>query len=99
MASQTISRITSNPWEVKTIKSAKKGTPEISKVRFGHRELVFISELGEWINVGLTKEKIDKSYLPTNLLETKECEAPESNKTDAGTELTRNIPRTTSGAA
>jgi hypothetical protein len=26
----------------------------------------------------------------------KECDAPESNKTDAGAELTRNIPNTTS---
>jgi hypothetical protein len=30
-------------------------------------------------------------YLATYLAEMKECDAPESNKTDAGAELTRNI--------
>jgi hypothetical protein len=34
-----------------------------------------------------------------NLSVTKEYEAPESNNTFAGTELMRNIPRTTSGAS
>jgi hypothetical protein len=35
-------------------------------------------------------------YLATYLAEIKVCDAPESNKTDAGAELTRNIPNTTS---
>jgi hypothetical protein len=35
-------------------------------------------------------------YLAMYSAEIKECDAPESNKTDAGAELTRNIPNTTS---
>jgi hypothetical protein len=35
----------------------------------------------------------------TNSAEIKECDAPESNKTDAGAELMRNIPNTTSRAS
>jgi hypothetical protein len=35
-------------------------------------------------------------YFVTNWAEIKECDAPESNKTDAGAEFTRNIPNTTS---
>ena len=57
-----------------------------------------ISEPREWIIIGLTKGEIGNPYFPTNLFEIKECEAPESNRTDAGIELTRNVPRMTSGA-
>jgi hypothetical protein len=35
-------------------------------------------------------------YLATYSEEIKVCDAPESNKTDAGAELTRNIPNTMS---
>ena len=35
-------------------------------------------------------------YLATYSVEIKECDDPESNKTDAGAELTRNIPNTMS---
>jgi hypothetical protein len=35
-------------------------------------------------------------YLATYSVEIKECDAPESNKTNAWAELTRNIPNTTS---
>jgi hypothetical protein len=35
-------------------------------------------------------------YLATYTAEIKVCDAPESNKTDAEAELTRNIPNTTS---
>src|SRR3954464_10194890 len=38
------------------------------------------------------------SFSFANLIETKECDAPESNKTRAGTELTGSIPITTPGA-
>jgi hypothetical protein len=35
-------------------------------------------------------------YLATYLVEMNVCDAPELNKTNAGAELTRNIPNTTS---
>jgi hypothetical protein len=38
-------------------------------------------------------------YLATYSAEIKECDAPESKKTNAGAELTRNIPKTTSLAS
>jgi hypothetical protein len=38
-------------------------------------------------------------YLATYSAEMNVCDAPELNKTDAGAELTRNIPNTTSGAS
>src|SRR3954469_9036876 len=44
------------------------------------------------------KGTISRSCSCANLCETKECEAPESNKTCAGTELTGSIPVTTPGA-
>ena len=40
---------------------------------------------------------IGKPCLATNCLVTKECDAPESNSTTAGWELTKNIPNITFG--
>jgi hypothetical protein len=41
-------------------------------------------------------ECTDMPYFATNWAEIKEYDTPESNKKDAGAELTRNIPNTTS---
>ena len=58
-----------------------------------------MSKPGACIIIGLAKGIIPNPHLPTKRLDTKEWEAPESNRTKAGTELTGNVPKTTSGAA
>ena len=46
------------------------------------------------MELGMVHKRME--YLATYSAEIKECDALESNKTDAGAELTRNIPNTTS---
>jgi hypothetical protein len=54
---------------------------------------------GEFTNMELGMVHRGMEYLATYSAEMNVCDAPESNKTDAGAELTRNIPNTTSWAS
>jgi hypothetical protein len=48
-------------------------------------------------NIGVFNSSHLMSCMSANYSEMNECDAPESNKTEAGTELTRSIPITVSG--
>ena len=54
---------------------------------------------GVWITIGLGNRYPTSPPLDINSLVTNEWVAPESNRTVAGTELTRNLPNTTSGVS
>jgi hypothetical protein len=56
----------------------------------------FISPLGELINKCVFMELLGTSCFVTDFSVINECDAPESNKIFAGTELIRNVPSTTS---
>jgi hypothetical protein len=58
-----------------------------------------ISPPGELMRIGFVRVLVTNPCLPTNALDMKECDAPVSNKTTAGMELTRNVPVTASGAS
>jgi hypothetical protein len=96
---QSIPRITSIPLDVRTIRSAWKSIPLILRLTHGHIYVDFISPFWELINKCVFIELIGISCFTTNCSVMKECDAPESNKTVAGIELTENVPNTTPGAS
>ena len=51
---------------------------------------------GEFTSIALGMEQSGMEYLAMYCVDMKVCDAPESNKTDAGAELTKNIPNTAS---
>src|SRR6187399_2929808 len=63
---------------------------------FGAKLLEFISKPGESTDIGLGKACNGISCDNAKGLDMKECEAPESNKTFAGKELTERLPKITS---
>jgi hypothetical protein len=71
----------------------------ILRLTHGHTYVDFISPFGELTKKCVFIELIGISCFATNNLVMKECDAPESNKTVAGTELTKNVPSTTPGAS
>ena len=67
----------------------------------GNNPAVTLSDLlifGDLMIIDFSKGSIGKPCCKTKLFETNEWEAPESNKTVAGTVLTGNVPSTMSGA-
>jgi hypothetical protein len=56
----------------------------------------FHSPFGELISKCFFMEVMGTSCFAMNYLVINECDAPESNKTVAGTKLIRNVPNTTS---
>jgi hypothetical protein len=61
-----------------------------------HVHLALITDPGICTNTKFFRGIGLSPLLQANVSVTKECEAPESNRTLTGTELTWNIPRTTS---
>jgi hypothetical protein len=69
-----------------------KSTPLMLILTAGHICLVLISPPGELTSMVCFMVGIGRLYFATKLDDMNECDAPESNKTDAGCELVRNIP-------
>jgi hypothetical protein len=59
-------------------------------------KLARVLDPGIWTIMALLISLGDNLLLSTNVFVTKECDAPESNNTWAGTELTGNVPKMTS---
>jgi hypothetical protein len=55
-----------------------------------------ISKPGELIDISLARSLVDNSCMAIKGLEMNECDAPESNNTLAGIELTERVPMITS---
>ena len=53
-----------------------------------------ISPPGELMRIGSFRVLVANPCFPTNALDMKECDAPVSNKTITGIELTQNVPIT-----
>jgi len=88
--------MTSIPLDCKTIGVAQNSLPIICIFTPRHWYLALIFPLGELTSMELGMVHNGMEYLAMYSAEIKDCDAPESNKTDAGAELTRNIPNTTS---
>jgi len=65
----------------------------------GHINDALISPLGELTSIVFFIVCMSMVFFFTNRANIKECDAPESNKTEAEWELTGNVPITTSGAS
>ena len=91
--------MTSMPWVPRMIRLTGKFSPPIYMGVLGQNLRVSRVEPGICILICLGKNSSTKPPLETNSSVTKEWVAPESNRTVAGTELTRNVPSTTSGAS
>src|SRR3954470_10929158 len=94
--SQSIPRMTSMSKRGSKIKEAGNMQPWISILTNEARTDEAILEPGETIDNEPGKSSKDRTCSSANLWETKEWEAPESNNTVAGTELTSNLPSTIS---
>jgi hypothetical protein len=84
------------PLDGKTIGFAQNSLPMICIFTLRHRYTALIFPPGEFTNMELGMVHRGMEYLATYSAEMNVCDAPESNKTDVGAELTRNIPNTTS---
>jgi hypothetical protein len=65
----------------------------------GHECVAFMSPPGELMCNIFLRGYLGMLCFSTNDSVINECDAPESNKTDAGMELTRNIPYTMSASS
>jgi hypothetical protein len=84
------------PLDCKTIVFAQKFLPIIYIFTTRHWYIALIFPPGEFTIMELGIMHRGMEYLATYSAEIKECDAPESNKSNAGAELTRNILNTTS---
>src|SRR3954468_6587974 len=94
---QSMPKMTSMSELPRTIKDAENEEPPIS---IGLPWLILEAAIvapGERTINRLRRGSDANPFSLANLIETKECDAPESNKTRAGTELTGSIPITTPG--
>ena len=98
LPNQSIPRITSIPSDWRTIRSARNSIPFIIILTRGQLKKHLILAPGECVIKGVFNKNVGILCLSTNFEAMKEWDAPESNKTFARVESTRNSPRTTSGA-
>jgi hypothetical protein len=75
--------MTSIPDEFKTIRSAMNSTPLILSLTLGHSKVALISPPGELTSIVFFKVCMSKVFFFTKCADIKECDAPESNKTEA----------------
>src|SRR4051812_47374782 len=96
--SQSIPRMTSMVVTLRTMSDAGNTNPPISIWLFW--AIIEVSQLdpGELTTIGGYMFSNGKSYLRANASDMKECDAPESNRTEAGTELTGRVPITIVGS-
>jgi hypothetical protein len=98
LVSQSITKITSIPWDGKTVKSAKNTTPLKRILTWEHLSWHRRSDPGVWVTKGISRWIEGMPYFSTKLVAIKEWDAPESKSTIAGVNSTRNSPSTTPGA-
>jgi hypothetical protein len=84
------------PLDCKTIGFAHNSLPIICIFTPRHRYTALIFPPGEFTSMELGMVHKGMEYLATYSAEINVCDTPELNKTDAGAELMRNIPNTTS---
>jgi hypothetical protein len=95
---QSIPKITSIPWDGKTVKYAKNTTPLKRILTWEHLSWHRRSDPGVWVTKGISRGVEGMPCFSTKLVAIKEWDAPESKSTVAGENSTRNSPSTTTGA-
>src|ERR1041385_6021025 len=96
--SQSIPRMTSVVVTLRTMSDAGyTNTPISVRLLWAIIEVSHLDP-GEQTNSGEYMCSNGNSCLIANASNTKECDAPESNRTEAGTELTRRVPITIVGS-
>src|SRR6266542_6022240 len=91
--------MTSISIESKTTRSAKHSTPLKRIFTRGHPNKHLMSPPGDCVKRGFFSKMVGMPCFATNFDDIKECDAQKSNNTVAGAELTKNLPRTTSGVS
>jgi hypothetical protein len=99
LLSQSIPSITPIPLESRMTRFAMKSTPLILMLSLGHTCLAGMSPTGVLTTIQYLSRGTDRLYFATYSAEMNECDAPKSNNMTVVLELTRNVPRTTSGAS
>jgi hypothetical protein len=98
LVSQSIPKITSIPWDGKTVKFAKNTNPLKRIMTWEHLSWHKRSDLGIRVTNGISRCVEGMPCFSTKLVAINEWDAPESKSTVAGVNLTRNSPSTTPGA-
>ena len=96
--SQSIPRMTFMVEPLRAMSEAENTNPPITMWLLWATIEVSHLDPGELITSGGYMFSNDKSCSRANASDMKECDAPESKRTDGGTELTRRVPITTVGS-
>jgi hypothetical protein len=96
LVNQSIPKITSIPWDGKTVKSAKNTTPLKRILTWEHLSWHKRSDPGVW--KGISRWVEGMPCFSTKLVAINEWDAHESKSTVVGVNSTRNSPSTTLGA-